>query len=65
LQNYFSNSDVTFPTDRVFRRGLRCILHLDTAPTAAKAKKLADSWQGPKAVGSMFCMQVGNYHARV
>lgn len=41
-QNFFGDTDITYPTDRVFRRGLQRIFHLDTLPTPLKAKCLAE-----------------------
>lgn len=59
-KNMFSQSDITFPTDRVFQRGL-CKIYGLPKVTVTQAKRIVDSWKGDKAIGNIFCFQVAHY----
>ena len=59
-QHYFHHTDIIYPTDRVFQKGLCRIYQLDKV-TVSQAKNLCNQWKGEKSVGSMFCFQIANY----
>lgn len=64
LEHYFNDTNIIYPTDRVFQRGLAMIYGLDKV-TVANAKTIANAWKGQKSVGSMFCFQVANYGSKI
>ncbi len=59
-QHYFNDVNQTYPTDRIFQKGLAKIYGLKSV-TVSEAKSLSNQWKGQKSVGSMFCYQVANY----
>lgn len=59
-QFYFNDTNIIYPTDRIFQKGMCLIYHLDKV-SVGEAKHLANQWKGQKSVGSMFCFQAANY----
>lgn len=59
-QHYFNDVNMSYPTDRIFQKGLAKIYGRESI-TISQAKTLISQWKGQKSVGSMFCFQVANY----
>ena len=59
-QHYFRDTDIIYPSDRIFQKGLSQIYGINKV-SVSEAKSRAQKWQGKRSVGSMFCFQVGNY----
>jgi hypothetical protein len=63
-EHYFNEISQTYPTDRVFQRGLCHIYNLSLV-TVTQAKNIISTWKGRVDVGSAFCFQVANYALKV
>ena len=59
-QHFFNDVNMTYPTDRIFQKGLAKIVNVKSV-TVTEAKALSTQWKGQKSVGTMFCYQVANY----